>query len=140
MVWGSECQIAAKVWGQRSEIGARSSVESGQNPCQEVFVSKIGFGLHLGESSRMKNQAKEEVVGRISRRHPGVIRADIPAQNFGQGAQNPQKKQAFGRGYPWLEGADVQDPNQRRKIHPKKSTQNKKVHLNKFSEQFLLGF
>ena len=33
--------------------------------------------------------------------HPGVIRADILAQNFGGGAQNPgKKKQAFGRGYP----------------------------------------
>ena len=36
-------------------------------------------------------------MGRISRGHPGVIRADIPAQNFGQGRQNPGK-QAFWRG------------------------------------------
>ena len=31
-------------------------------------------------------------MGQISSGHPGVIRADIPAQNFGQGAQNPGKK------------------------------------------------
>ena len=37
-------------------------------------------------------------MGRISRGHPGVIRADIPAQNFGQGAQKAWKKQALGRG------------------------------------------
>ena len=35
---------------------------------------------------------KSKFLGRISRGHPGVIRADIPAQNFGQGAQNPGKK------------------------------------------------
>ena len=34
-------------------------------------------------------------LGQISRGHPGVIRADIPAQNFGQGAQDPGKKRAF---------------------------------------------
>ena len=32
--------------------------------------------------------------------HPGVIRADIPAQNFGQGCQNLGKNQAFRRGHP----------------------------------------
>ena len=36
-----------------------------------------------------KISPKRKFSGRISRGHPGVIRADIPAQNFGQGAQNP---------------------------------------------------
>ena len=38
-----------------------------------------------------KSSPKSKFLGRISRGHPGVIRADIPAQNFGQGAQNPGK-------------------------------------------------
>ena len=35
-----------------------------------------------------KISPKRKFLGRTSRRHPGVIRADIPAQNFGQGGQN----------------------------------------------------
>ena len=41
----------------------------------------------------------------ISRGHPGVIRADIPAQNFGQGAQNPGKNKHL--------GADIHEPKAR---------------------------
>ena len=37
------------------------------------------------------------ILGRTSRRHPGVIRADIPAQNFGQGGQNPGKTSILAR-------------------------------------------
>ena len=33
----------------------------------------------------------------MSRGHPGVIRADIPAQNFGQGPQNPVKTSIWAR-------------------------------------------
>ena len=44
-------------------------------------------------------------MGRISRGHPGVIRAEIPAQNFGQGPQNPGKNKHF--------GADIHDPKAR---------------------------
>ena len=36
-------------------------------------------------------------MGRISRGHPGVIRADIPAQNFGQGTQNAGKTSTWAR-------------------------------------------
>ena len=58
-----------------------------------------------------KISPKRKFWGRTSRGHPGVIHADIPAQNFGQGGQNPgKKKQAFWRGHPWPEGADVHDP------------------------------
>ena len=57
-----------------------------------------------------KISPKRKFWGRISRGHSGGICADIPAQNFGQGAQNPGKKQAFGRGHPWPEGANVHDP------------------------------
>ena len=44
-------------------------------------------------------------LGRTSRGHPGVIRADIPAQNFGQGGQNPGKNKHF--------GTDIHDPKAR---------------------------
>ena len=56
--------------------------------------------------SGTRNQAKEEVLGRTSRGHPGVIRADILAQNFGQGGQNPGKTSISA----WPEGADVHGP------------------------------
>ena len=45
-------------------------------------------------------------LGRISRGHPGVIRADIPAQNFGQGTQNHGKTNKH-------LGADIHDPKAR---------------------------
>ena len=38
-----------------------------------------------------KISPKRKFLGRTSRGHPGVIRADIPAQNFGQDGQNPGK-------------------------------------------------
>ena len=50
------------------------------------------IGLEMPDlDSRTKNQPKEEVFGTDIPRTSGVIRADIPAQNFGQGAQNPGK-------------------------------------------------
>ena len=49
-----------------------------------------------------KISTKRKFLGRISRGHSGVIRADIPAKNFGQGPQNPGKEQACGRGHPYL--------------------------------------
>ena len=72
-------------------------------PC---FLAECSYG-----NQERKISPKSKFWGRISRGHPGVIRADIPAQNFGQGAQNPgKKKQAFGRGHPWPEGAAIHDP------------------------------
>ena len=44
-----------------------------------------------------KISPKRKFSGRISRGHPGVIRADIPVQNFGQGAQNPGKTSVWAR-------------------------------------------
>ena len=41
--------------------------------------------------SRTKISPKRKFSVRISRGHPGVIRADIPTQNFGQGDQIPGK-------------------------------------------------
>ena len=38
-----------------------------------------------------KISPKRKFLGRTSRGHPGVIRAHIPAQNFGQGGQTPGK-------------------------------------------------
>ena len=52
-----------------------------------------------------KVSPKRKFLGRTSRGHPGVIRADIPAQNFGQGGQNPGKNKHF--------GADIHDPKAR---------------------------
>ena len=52
-----------------------------------------------------KISPKRKFLGRTSRGHPGLIRADIPAQNFGQGAQNPGKKKHL--------GADIHDPKAR---------------------------
>ena len=40
---------------------------------------------------------KRKFWGRTSRGHPGVIRADIPAQNFGQGGENPGKTSIWAR-------------------------------------------
>ena len=44
-----------------------------------------------------KISPKRKFWGRMSRGHPGVIRADIPAQNFGQGARNPGKTSIWAR-------------------------------------------
>ena len=52
-----------------------------------------------------KISPKSKFLGRISRGHPGVIRADIPAQNFGQGAQNLGKTSIWAR--------DIHDPKAR---------------------------
>ena len=40
---------------------------------------------------------KRKFLGRICRGHPGVIRADILAQNFGQGTQNSGKTSIWAR-------------------------------------------
>ena len=52
-----------------------------------------------------KISPKRKFSGWTSREHPGVIRADIPAQNFGQSGQNPGKNRHF--------GADIHDPKAR---------------------------
>ena len=67
--------------------------------------------------------------------HPGVIHADIPAQNFGQGAQNPGKNEHLGAESPWAEGVDVHDP----KGFPKTSVRNRgpKKHINFCNINFL---
>ena len=43
-------------------------------------------------------------MGRVSRGHPGVVRADIPAQNFGQGPKSWKNKHV---------GADIHAPKAR---------------------------
>ena len=77
------------------------AVDCPQNPLSRHH--KTGGQIHrvLQGAARERNiSPKRKFWGRISRGHPGVIRADIPAQNFGQGAQNPGKKPAFGRAHP----------------------------------------
>ena len=49
----------------------------------------------LGPLRKISPQRK--FLGRTSRGHPGVIRADIPTQNFGQGGQNPGKTSIWAR-------------------------------------------
>ena len=57
-------------------------------PCSAIcFAWRATRDTHL----KKKNQPKE------TRGHPGVIRADIPAENFGQGAQNPGKTSIWAR-------------------------------------------
>ena len=53
---------------------------------------KIKHFRREDHSQERKISPKRKLSGRISRGHPGVICADIPAQNFGQGPQNPGKK------------------------------------------------
>ena len=54
------------------------------------------LGLLVSLNQERKISPKRKFLGRISRGHPGVIRADIPAQNFGQAAQNPGKTSIWG--------------------------------------------
>ena len=58
-----------------------------------------------------KISQKRKFLARMSRGHPGVIRADIPAQNFCQGAQNPGKNKHL--------GADIHDPKVRTSTPPR---------------------
>ena len=76
-----------------SEVRELSRKDSGNR-------GKFANLTFLGLVQDRKISPKRKFLGRISRGHPRVIRADIPAQYFGQGAQNPGKKQAFGRGFP----------------------------------------
>ena len=48
-------------------------------------------------SRTKKNSPKRKFSGRISRGHPGAIRADIPAQKFGQGPLNHGKTSIWAR-------------------------------------------
>ena len=54
---------------------------------------RTSFGVEI--ATERKISPKRKFSGRISRGHPGVIRADIPA-----GAVKILEKQAFGRGHP----------------------------------------
>ena len=58
-----------------------------------------GRNVHqvLGVSQERKISPKRKLLGRISRKHPGVIQADVPAQNFGQGPQAPGKTSTSAR-------------------------------------------
>ena len=71
--------------------------------------SQVYQSLSMSECNLLvrneKISPKRKFLGRTSRGHPGVIRADIPAQNFGQGGQNPEKNMRF--------GADIYEPKAR---------------------------
>ena len=68
------------------------------------FVSFEAFPPK-SRGSRTKKQPKEEVLGTDIPRTSGVIRADVPAKNFGQGGENPGKNKHF--------GTDIHDPKAR---------------------------
>ena len=73
-------------------------------PAPRIFAAL--FPAHSPTTfQERKISPKRKFLGRTSRGHPGVIRADIPAQNFGQGGQNPGKNKHF--------GADIHDPKGR---------------------------
>ena len=59
-----------------------------------------------------KISPKRKFLGQISRGHPGVIRADIPAQNFGSGPSKSWKKNKH-------LGADIHDPKARTSTTPR---------------------
>ena len=65
----------------RREIGQRMG-----NQCQAIGSS------HVAKIQERKISPKRKFWGWTCRGHPGVIRADVPAQNFSQGGQNPGKK------------------------------------------------
>ena len=83
--------------------GGATTFEAGRptaiQPRQKIMDLSSAKGWARFILQERKISPKRKFVGRTSRRHPGVIRADIPAQNFGQGGQNPGK-QAFWRGHP----------------------------------------
>ena len=62
-----------------------------------MCTKRLLLGVGDRERQERKTKPNEEVSGRISHRHPVVVRADIPGQNFGQG---PRKL--------WLAG-DIHD-------------------------------
>ena len=65
--------------------------------CAAYCTNTLGAQFPCAQVKNKKISPKRKFLGRISRGHSGVICADIPAQNFGQGVE----KQAIGRGYPW---------------------------------------
>ena len=62
-----------------------------------VFVPSFPFCSSPEKRHKRKTSPKRKFSGRISRGHPGVIRVDIPAQNFGQGPGNPGKTSIWAR-------------------------------------------
>ena len=58
-------------------------------------LSRINSAMILARTvcvyQERKISPKRKFLGQISRGHPGVVPADIPAQNFGQGPPNPGK-------------------------------------------------
>ena len=94
------------VWGTR-DFAPRIAV---------VLVVSMGSGISANPAlthQERKNSPKSKFLARISRGHLGVIRADIPAQNFGQGSPNPgeKKNKRF--------GADIHDPKARTSTAPR---------------------
>ena len=90
-------------------------------PLQLWYEPKPWFKRDLNSQER-KISPKRKFLGRTSLRHLGGIRAGFPAQNFGQGGQNPGKNKHF--------GADIHDPKARTSTTPPKGFPETSVHIN----------
>ena len=56
-----------------------------------AIIARLNEVEECATVQERKISPKRKFSGRISRGHPGVIRADVPTQNFGQGPRNPGK-------------------------------------------------
>ena len=85
------------------QISLKSAEKVKLKPKTETMVLVLALGSVKGifalskENQERKISPKSKFLGRTSRGHPGVIRADIPAQNFGQGGPNPGKTSILAR-------------------------------------------
>ena len=77
-----------------SEQGKRE-IEVSKRDCN--FQARLKSLKTRPLSQERKSSPKRKFSGRISRGHPGVIRADIPVQNFGQDGQNRGKTSIWAR-------------------------------------------
>ena len=92
---------ALAVWAKDAKFHQPWAVRASVSPSAEMPMRLVSVGVKGVNSSckQVKNEEigpKRKFLGRTSRGHPGVIRADIPAQNFGQGGQKPGKAKIYG--------------------------------------------
>ena len=81
----------------------RSHGPRAKSTCHDIFklsspvLLKGSRFLQRLQTQERKISPKRKFLGRTSCGHPGVIRANIPTQNFGQGVQNPGKASILAR-------------------------------------------
>ena len=74
--------------GGRVKKSGRKGARKAHSKDSDFATPVIMYSLAKIEKSAQRGS----FLGRTSRGHPGVIRTDIPAQNFGQGGQNSGKR------------------------------------------------